>query len=80
MQEPTAKAVFDNGGFTRAIIVPVPMGEGYHLHLIKPGKRGDSEIIERQRGGYRVFKSTDAAISTAYNIGFRHIETDLSSL
>lgn len=80
MQEPTAKAVFDNGGFTRAIIVPVPMGEGYHLHLVRFGRNGGSEIIERQRGGYRVFKSTDAAISTAYNIGFKRIETDLSSL
>ncbi|HHQ4680824.1 TPA: plasmid replication protein RepB [Aeromonas veronii] len=80
MQEPAAKLLFDTGAFTKAIVVPVPMGEGYHLHLVKFGRNGGSEIIERQRGGYRVFKSLDAAISTAHGIGFRRIETDLSSL
>lgn len=80
MQEPAAKLLFDTGAFTKAIVVPVPMGEGYHLHLVKFGRNGGSEIIERQRGGYRVFKTTDAAISTAHGIGFRRIETDLSSL
>jgi len=35
MQEPAAKLLFDTGAFSKAIVVPVPMGEGYHLHLVK---------------------------------------------
>jgi hypothetical protein len=36
-------------------------------------------VLERQRGGWRVFKSIDAAVNTAHGIGFRRIEIDLSS-
>jgi len=39
----------------------------------------DIVVLERQRGGWRVFKSIDAAVNTAHGIGFRRIEIDLSS-
>ncbi|GJA08685.1 hypothetical protein KAM333_41130 [Aeromonas caviae] len=39
----------------------------------------DVNVLERQRGGWRVFKSIDAAANTANGIGFRRIEIDLSS-
>nr|WP_255255883.1 hypothetical protein [Aeromonas dhakensis] len=42
------------------------------------GKAG-TEVVERQRGGWRVFSSIDAAANTAHGIGFRRIEIDLSS-
>ena len=61
-----------------AMIVPPPMGAGSHLHLVRLGK-GGTEVVERQRGGWRVFSSTDAAANTANSIGFRRIEIDLSS-
>ena len=78
MQEKEAKTVFDMGGFSKAMIVPTPMGAGFHLHLVRFGK-GGSEVVERQRGGWRVFSSMDAAANTANGIGFRRIEIDLSS-
>ena len=78
MQEKEAKTIFDMGGFSKAIIVPTPMGAGFHLHLIRFGK-GGTEVVERQRGGWRVFSSMDAAANTAHGIGFRRIEIDLSS-
>ncbi|WP_429076723.1 plasmid replication protein RepB [Aeromonas hydrophila] len=77
MQELQAKWIYDQGGFSKAMIAPTPMGQGYHLHLIKFGK-GGTEIIERQRGGWRVFKTIDAAVNTARDIGFRRVEVDLS--
>ena len=79
MEELQAKWVFDQGGFSRAVVVPTPMGAGYHLHLVKFGKQGETVVIERQRGGWRVFKSIDAAINTAGGIGFRRIEVDISA-
>jgi len=67
MQEKEAKTIFDMGGFSKV-----------HLHLVRFGK-GGSEVVERQRGGWRVFSSMDAAANTANGIGFRRIEIDLSS-
>ena len=79
MEELQAKWTFDQGGFSKAMIAPTPMGAGYHLHLVKFGRNAETEVLERQRGGWRVFKTTDAAANTAHNIGFRRIEIDLSS-
>ena len=79
MQELQAKWTFDQGGFSKALIVPTPMGAGYHLHLVKFGRQAETEVIERQRGGWRVFSTIDAAANTANGIGFRRIEIDLCS-
>lgn len=68
------------GGFSKALVVPTPMGAGYHLHLVQFGKGAETSVLERQRGGWRVFKTIDAAVSTAKTIGFRRIEVDLTSL
>lgn len=38
MQEKEAKTIFDMGGFSKAMIVPTPMGAGFHLHLVRFGK------------------------------------------
>lgn len=78
MEELQAKWVFDQGGFSKALVVTTPMGNGYHLHLVKFGRNSDTSVLERQRGGWRVFKSIDAAVSTAKSIGFRRVEVDLS--
>jgi hypothetical protein len=80
MEEQKAKWVFDQGGFSKALVVPTPMGAGYHLHLVQFGKGAETSVLERQRGGWRVFKTIDAAVSTANGIGFRRIEVDLTSL
>ena len=80
MEELKAKWIFEQGGFSKAMIVPTPMGQGYHLHLVQFGKQSETVVLERQRGGWRVFKSIDAAANSANNIGFRRIEVDLSSI
>ena len=79
MQEKEAKLAFDSGRYSKAVIVPTLMGAGYHVHLIRFGKHAESDVIERQRGGWRVFSTIDAAANTAHNIGFKRIEIDLSS-
>jgi hypothetical protein len=79
MQEKEAKLAFDSGRYSKAVIVPTPMGAGFHVHLIRFGKQVESDVIERQRGGWRVFSTIDAAANTAHGIGFKRIEIDLSS-
>lgn len=79
MQEKEAKLAFDSGRYSKAVIVPTPMGAGFHVHLIRFGKHAESDVIERQRGGWRVFSTIDAAANTAHSIGFKRIEIDLSS-
>lgn len=79
MLELQAKWTYDQGGFSKAVIVPTPMGQGFHLHLVKFGRQAETDIIELQRGGWRIFKTIDAAVNTAHEIGFRRIEVDLSS-
>ena len=80
MQELKAKWVFEQGGFSKALIACTPMGTGYHLHLVRFGRQAETEIIERQRGGWRLFKTIDAAVQTAKNIGFRRVEIDVSGM
>jgi len=41
---------------------------------------GFSKAIELQRGGPREFKTIDAAVQTARNIGFRRVEIDMSGM
>lgn len=71
-----AKRLFDEGVFVRAVIVRVPMGDGYHLELFRKGGKS-AETVERQRGGFRVFATIDAAVASAEAIGFRQVEVSL---
>ena len=79
MEELQAKWMFDQGGFSKVLVVPTPIGAVYPLHLVTFGRQSETVVLERQRGGWRVFKSIDAAANTAHGIGFRRIEIDLSS-
>ncbi|ARW85404.1 plasmid replication protein RepB [Aeromonas salmonicida] len=80
MKELQAKWVFEQGGFSKALVACAPMGTGYHLHLVKFGRQSGTELIELQRGGPREFKTIDAAVQTAKNIGFRRVEVDMSGM
>jgi len=48
MEEQKAKWVFDQGGFSKVLVVPTPMGAGYHLHLVQFGKGAETSVLERQ--------------------------------
>ena len=80
MKELQAKWVFEQGGFSKALVACAPMGTGYHLHLVTFGRQSSTELIELQRGGTREFKTIDAAVQTAKNIGFRRVEVDISGM
>ena len=46
MEELKAKWIFEQGGFSKAMIVPTPMGQGYHLHLVQFGKQSETVVLE----------------------------------
>ena len=71
MQELQVKTLFDAGSLKSAIVSDAVFSEGYILIFV--GKNGDRHVIEKQRGGERIFKSLQGALSTAYGIGFRNI-------
>lgn len=77
MQLAEAKTLFDAGVLVRAVVVRAPMAAaGWHLELYRKSAR-TCEAIERQRGGFRVFATIDAAVASAEAIGFRQIEVVL---
>lgn len=75
MQELQIQTLFDAGSLKAAIVSDAVFSEGYILIFV--GKNGDRHVIEKQRGGERIFKTLQGALSTAYGIGFRNIEVRL---
>ena len=63
MEELQAKWVFDQGGFSKVLVVPTPMGVGYHLHLVKFGRQSETVVLERLWDENKVspYRWTDAA-------------------
>ncbi len=75
MQELQIKTLFDAGSLKSAIVSDAAFNEGYILIFVN--KNGERYVVEKQRGGERIFKTLQGAISTAYGIGFRSIEVRL---
>lgn len=77
MQELQIQTLFDAGSLKEAVITDAAFERGYILIFVQ--KNGERYVIEKQRGGERVFKTLQGAISTAYAIGFRDMQIRLSS-
>jgi hypothetical protein len=75
MQELQVKTLFDAGSFKAAIVSDAAFCDGYILIFVC--KNGERHVIEKQRGGERIFKTLQGALSTAYGVGFRSIEVRL---
>lgn len=70
MQKSEAAVRFDSGGLKKAEIVKAPMSAGYVLLL-------DGTVMAAKREPERVFKTIDAAVKTAEDIGFKKIVVTL---
>ena len=75
MEELQVKALFEAGSLKSATVADAAFQDGYILILVN--KNGERYVIEKQRGGERIFKTLQGALSTAYGIGFRSIEVRL---
>jgi hypothetical protein len=76
-----AKIKFDAGCFKQACITDALMSQGYNLTLIGK-KQADNAVLSSQRASEeaKAFKSYDAAIKAAKDIGFQDVTVRLSRL
>jgi hypothetical protein len=67
-----AKLVFQNSGLLSASAVKAPMQENtWHLQLNQ--RSGANCVLQAARGGERNFKTIDAAVGAAEQIGFKNV-------
>ncbi|MGI2178949.1 plasmid replication protein RepB [Shewanella frigidimarina] len=64
---------FDVGGFVGCTITYSPLGNGYILIANAKTKTKDACMTAQRGDQLRVFKSIDAAVSAARNVGFKDI-------
>lgn len=72
------KMVFDSGGLNNVVVTPIEMKKGYML--IFKDKEKNNHIMTTQRSDKhepRVFKSIDAAVANASQIGFKKVSVEL---
>lgn len=81
MQIKEAKIKFDAGCFKQACITDALMRQGYSLTLIGK-KQADNAVLSSQRASEeaKAFKSYDAAIKAAKDIGFLEVIVRVSHL
>lgn len=70
---------FDAGDLVKATIVPAVMASSDHWQVQFKTKKGTELVMtkDKVRNGQaevRVFKSTDAAVSACFEVGFRKLE------
>lgn len=81
MQIKEAKIKFDAGCYKQACITDALMASGYNLTLVGK-KQADNAVLSSQRASEdaKEFKSYDAAIKAAKDIGFQEITVRVSHL
>ena len=72
------KVLFDNGALKTATVTKAMMNTGYTVVFDAKDKSKQYHISgQRTKGEPRVFKTTDAAIKNAHDIGFKTITVSL---
>lgn len=73
------KSLFDNGALKTATVTKAMMGTGYTVIFDAKDKSKHYHISgQRTKGEARVFKTIDAAVKNAHDIGFQNITVSLS--
>ncbi len=79
MQEREVRLLFEKGHLTRAQVVPDVDLDGWNVLLRGDSHSDTSEVLSAKRGGPRVFKTSDAAITWCHEIGFKTVIFKLDS-
>ena len=74
--EKELKLLFDAGALTEAFVYREPLSKGWVIYF-SGKKKEEGYILEKKRGGQRVFKTLDAAASMSSEIGFRSIKVNV---
>jgi len=70
-----AKMLFENGAIRGATVSPAPMESGWILQVSLAS--GRDVVLEKARGGMRVYRKADAAIAAAKEIGIRSLSVKI---
>lgn len=65
--------LFSEGVLAKAQAVRNPMGAGYVLELFRSSAQTVPESMQTDKGKTRVFKTADAVLKTAHDIGFQEV-------
>ena len=79
MQEREVRLLLARGHFDKALVVSDPSGTGWNVRLHSETDGGE-ETLSAKRGGARVFKTSDAAISWCHEIGIKTVLFRLESV
>lgn len=73
MKIAVAKMLFTEGVLSKSQAVQNPMGAGYVLELFRSSAQAIPEAMQTDKGETRVFKTADAVLKTAHDIGFKEV-------
>ena len=79
MQEREVRLLVEKGHFSKALVVSDPAGQGWNVRLHNKADERSHETLSAKRGGARVFKTSDAAISWCHDIGIKTVLFKLES-
>lgn len=71
-----AKTLFDEGVLKKALVTR-DIERGFNLAFSRSEDGSKAEPLDVERGGVRKFKTADAALKMAEQIGFRKVEFHL---
>ena len=78
MQEHDIKLLFDAGQVAGARIIIDPDSDGWNINLLFEGDRTE-QFLHAKRGGRRIFKTSDAALTWCREIGLQSVRVKLGS-
>ncbi len=73
MKKSLAKTLFEEGVLARAIATQ-DIEQGFNLAFTRANNLAENEFLETERGDVRRFKTADAVLSMADDIGFKKVE------
>ena len=69
-----ASILFDSGAMTSVVVAPAPLNAGSWIMFFDTKAASGAYTLCAQREPVRIFKSSDAALATAFKIGFRCVK------
>ena len=80
MEERDIRLLFQADHWAGASIVPMPAADGWQVVLQPKSKDEKSVVLSCKRGGKRIFKTSDSAITWCQQIGFGYVRVQLEPI
>lgn len=77
MQERDIRLLFNSGHWSKVLIVPHQVDEGWQVLLFSQSEDEEPVVLSAKRGGPRIFKTSDTALIWCQQIGFDSVKVHL---